>query len=505
MTTLRSGAASLVGQVRSANEDSYLVTDDLVAVADGMGGHRAGEVASADTVDVLRDAAGSRSVQDLVAAVHRANRRIHERAADDDALRGMGTTVCVAGLVRYDDREQVAVLNVGDSRAYLMADGELTRLTEDHSLVETLVREGRISAEEAEHHPQRNVITRALGVEPLVVVDAWLLEPVDGDRLLLCSDGLFGELGEDRIAELLAEDQDPEVVARRLAAEADAAGGRDNITTVVVDVVDSGSAADEIEGRYRRISTPAVDLSDIDDERDRTETIMAVVVPADPDGGSGVSDDLGDDPGDGSDPQHPLDDEADAGTLPEESGVDGVEGVAASEGDQVPAAGPTEVDDGDAVGDGNAVDAEGAVDAGRGSRWRTTLFIVTIVAVLAVMVGALVLWSRIGWVVAAEDGIVVLQQGPRERILFIGPTDVERFEDIDVASLTDADRRQVDRGRTFGSEREARAYIIGIQRHATTTTTTTTTTTSTTTTVAPVPAAPDPFAPAPVPAPVPGP
>ena len=261
MTTLRSGAASLVGQVRSANEDSYLVTDDLVAVADGMGGHRAGEVASADTVEVLRDAAGSRSVQDLVAAVHRANRRIHERAADDDALRGMGTTVCVAGLVRYDDREQVAVLNVGDSRAYLMADGELTRLTEDHSLVETLVREGRISAEEAEHHPQRNVITRALGVEPLVVVDAWLLEPVDGDRLLLCSDGLFGELGEDRIAELLAEDQDPEVVARRLAAEADAAGGRDNITTVVVDVVDSGSPPTRSKGAtgasaHRRSTCP---------------------------------------------------------------------------------------------------------------------------------------------------------------------------------------------------------------------------------------------------------
>ncbi|RUP37940.1 MAG: Stp1/IreP family PP2C-type Ser/Thr phosphatase, partial [Gordonia sp. (in: high G+C Gram-positive bacteria)] len=469
MTTLRSGAASLVGQVRSANEDSYLVTDDLVAVADGMGGHRAGEVASADTVEVLRDAAGSRSVQDLVAAVHRANRRIHERAADDDALRGMGTTVCVAGLVRYDDREQVAVLNVGDSRAYLMADGELTRLTEDHSLVETLVREGRISAEEAEHHPQRNVITRALGVEPLVVVDAWLLEPVDGDRLLLCSDGLFGELGEDRIAELLAEDQDPEVVARRLAAEADAAGGRDNITTVVVDVVDSGSVAEEIEGRYRRISTPAVDLSDIDDERDRTETIMAVVVPADPDGGPGSADDLGDDPGGGPDPEHPLDDEADAGTLPEESGVEGVEGVAASEGDQVPAAEPP------AVGVGDAVDDEATVDTGRGSRWRTALFIVTIVAVLAVMVGALVVWSRIGWVVAADDGIVVLQQGPRERILFIGPTDVERFEDIDVASLTDADRRQVDRGRTFGSEREARAYVAGIQRHATTTTTTTTT------------------------------
>ena len=141
-----------------------------------------------------------------------------------------------------------------------MADGELTRLTEDHS-------PGRDAGEGGPHlrrggraPPQRNVITRALGVEPLVVVDAWLLELVDGDRLLLCSDGLFGELGEDRIAELLAEDQDPEVIARRLAAEADAPVG-DNITTVVVDVVDSGSAAEEIEGRYRRISTPAVDLS----------------------------------------------------------------------------------------------------------------------------------------------------------------------------------------------------------------------------------------------------
>ena len=223
MTTLTIGAASLVGQVRSANEDSFLATEDLVAVADGMGGHRAGEVASADTVEVLRLAAGSRSVEDLVAAVHRANRRINERAAEDDELRGMGTTVCVVGLVRYDDEEQLAVLNVGDSRVYLMAGGVLTRLTEDHSLVETLLREGRISAEEAENHPQRNVITRALGVEALVVVDAWLLDPADGDRLLLCSDGLFGELTEERIAEVLAESDEPEVAARRLAAEADAA------------------------------------------------------------------------------------------------------------------------------------------------------------------------------------------------------------------------------------------------------------------------------------------
>ncbi|MFN7151502.1 MAG: Stp1/IreP family PP2C-type Ser/Thr phosphatase, partial [Microthrixaceae bacterium] len=243
MIRLRSGASTLVGQIRSANEDSYLVADDLVAVADGMGGHRAGEVASAATVEVLETMAGHRSLADLVLAVHMANRTINDRAADDEDLRGMGTTVCVVGAVD-EDGEHVAVLNVGDSRVYLYAAGELRQLTEDHSLVETLVREGRITAQEAEVHPQRNVLTRALGVEALVVVDAWLLAPCDGDRLLLCSDGLFNELDDATIAGILAEGDDPEVTARRLAAEADAAGGRDNITAVVVDVLDAGRDAE---------------------------------------------------------------------------------------------------------------------------------------------------------------------------------------------------------------------------------------------------------------------
>ena len=295
MTRLRMGSATLVGQVRSANEDAFLATEELAVVADGMGGHRAGEVASASTVDVLRNAQGSRSVEDLVAAVHRANRRVNDAAAEDDELRGMGTTVCVVGLVRYDDEEQLAVLNVGDSRVYLLADGVLTRLTEDHSLVETLLREGRISPEEAEVHPQRNVITRALGVEALVVVDAWLLRPADGDRLLLCSDGLFGELSEDRIAEILAEPDDAEVIARRLAAEAEAAGGRDNITTVVVDVSESGRDPGPIDDRYRRITTPAVDLSDPDEDGPRTDTVLAVVAPVDTDAGS-VDADVVEDP-----------------------------------------------------------------------------------------------------------------------------------------------------------------------------------------------------------------
>ena len=238
---------------------------------------------------------GRRSLADLVLAVHMANRNITERAADDEALRGMGTTVCVVGMVD-EDGEHVAVLNVGDSRVYLFAAGELHRLTEDHSLVETLVREGRITPEEAEVHPQRNVLTRALGVEALVVVDAWLLAPCQGDRLLLCSDGLFNELGEDRIAEVLAEGDEPEVAARRLAAEADAAGGRDNITTVVVDVVDAVDPAEPLDGRFRRIATPTVDLDDaFHDPANDTATVPLVPISAAPPSGCHHDDDDDDD------------------------------------------------------------------------------------------------------------------------------------------------------------------------------------------------------------------
>ena len=282
MIHLRSGSATLVGQVRAANEDSHLVGDDLAVVADGMGGHRAGEVASAVTVEVLEGMAGRRSLADLVLAVHTANRNITERAAADESLRGMGTTVCVVGMVD-EDGEHVAVLNVGDSRVYLYAVGALRRLTEDHSLVETLVREGRITAEEAEVHPQRNVLTRALGVEALVVVDAWLLSPCEGDRLLLCSDGLFNELDESRIAEVLAEGDEPEVAARRLAAEAEAAGGRDNITAVVVDLVGAEDPPEPLDRRFRRIATPTVDLDDaFHDPVNDTATVPLVPIFAAP-------------------------------------------------------------------------------------------------------------------------------------------------------------------------------------------------------------------------------
>lgn len=495
MTSLRIGATSLVGQVRSANEDSYLVTDELVAVADGMGGHRAGEVASADTVEVLRSATGSRSIEDLVAAVHRANRRINERAAEDDDLRGMGTTVCVVGLVRYDGEDELAVLNVGDSRVYLFAEGELTRLTEDHSLVETLVREGRISAEEAEHHPQRNVITRALGVEALVVVDAWLLHPCDGDRLLLCSDGLFGEIGEEHIAEILAEDEEPAVVARRLAAEADAAGGRDNITAVVLDVSDVGAGAVPVKRRYRRISTPAVDMSDPDEDGPRTQTVMAVVVPAhDPD--TVIDEDVADAADDDAStvvPEADGDDDAevdgadrsaaDRGDEGVHAGRDGTQGDAEADADadgEVDAAtvGRHRGGDGDGDHDGGdddedvhdtddtddpAADGEAAPP---GRSWRTALFVLAVAALIAVMAGVLVIWSRSGWVVTERNHAVVLIRGPKDGVLFLGPTQVHRYDDVDVGALSPAVRRDLSRGHPVTGRSAADVFVRGLRRQA---------------------------------------
>ena len=261
---LVAGAETLVGRVRQANEDNFLVDAGLVAVADGMGGHLAGEVASEDTVTTLRAVVGMREPGEMVGAVHLANRRIHDRAAENPELHGMGTTVCVLGTVMDDGAEKLIALNVGDSRIYHYGSGVLTQITEDHSLVEALVRDGRLTPEEAEVHPQRNVLTRALGVEAVVEVDAWVLTPAQGDRFLLCSDGLFNEITNQQISEVLKSADDPTVAAQLLAQRAEVAGGRDNITTVVVDVVDAVLPAGPVDDRVRRVVVPPADLSDIE-------------------------------------------------------------------------------------------------------------------------------------------------------------------------------------------------------------------------------------------------
>jgi len=233
------GAATDVGRVRDHNEDAYLVDDrlGLFAVADGMGGHQAGEVASAIALEALRAAVTSgEGIRDAVTS---ANDAVYEKSTTDDRLRGMGTTLTAGTLAAGDT---LLLGHVGDSRAYALRDHQLERLTTDHSLVEELIQAGELTEEQAEHDPRRSMITRALGIEPTVEVDLYPIQVHDGDRLLLCSDGLTGMVSEDDIEEVLTEERDPNQAARRLIDMANAGGGIDNITVLIVDLVDAESA-----------------------------------------------------------------------------------------------------------------------------------------------------------------------------------------------------------------------------------------------------------------------
>jgi protein phosphatase len=244
MTTLVAAGATDVGRVRSGNEDQLLIAEPLYAVADGMGGHAAGEVASAAAMEALLVAFdGNRSGPGLVDAVRDANRAVWEQSRGRSELRGMGTTMTAVALIDEDDEELLAVAHVGDSRAYLLRDGELSQVTEDHSVPEELRRAGRLSAEEAAADPRRHVLTRVLGVDSEVEVDTVQLIPYRGDRLLLASDGLFGELSDEEIASILRRRSKPERVAQQLVTKAKDAGGADNITVVVIDVTDDDRAA----------------------------------------------------------------------------------------------------------------------------------------------------------------------------------------------------------------------------------------------------------------------
>jgi serine/threonine protein phosphatase PrpC len=224
------GAATDIGQVRDGNEDSYLLLEPLFAVADGMGGHLGGEVASNLALETIRDAftAGQGS---LVDQVTNANRVVFERSQSDREVRGMGTTLTAVVV----EGAHVRLVHVGDSRGYLLRDGALHMLTKDHTVVAKMVEEGEITAAEAENHPHRNIVTRVLGVESTVEVDEGILDLKDGDRLLLCSDGLTGMVSHADIEAVLRDEPDPQRAVERLVRDANDAGGVDNITAVLLD------------------------------------------------------------------------------------------------------------------------------------------------------------------------------------------------------------------------------------------------------------------------------
>ena len=252
MLTLAIGAATDTGNLRGQNEDAHIAEQNLFAVADGMGGHNAGEVASAMAIEHLRNVAisGVTSAEAFAQVVRDLNGAIYSSATSTTDQRGMGTTLAAAALLTSisdtDQPSQIVIANVGDSRTYLLRSGKLRQLSVDHSYVQELVTEGLLTVDEARTHPRRNIVTRALGIDEQVSVDTWTIPMFDGDRFMLCSDGLVDEVPLDEITEMMREHSAPQHVAERLVSAAKRHGGRDNITVIVVDVSINAAAQEAV-------------------------------------------------------------------------------------------------------------------------------------------------------------------------------------------------------------------------------------------------------------------
>ncbi|HEX2575247.1 MAG TPA: Stp1/IreP family PP2C-type Ser/Thr phosphatase [Aquihabitans sp.] len=444
MTTLRAGSATDVGQVRSINQDSPLlvVASDLYGVADGMGGHQGGEVASAMAVELTERHATEPTLDSLKAAVRVANRAIFEKAGGDRDLHGMGTTLVAVQLVEGEDGDEIAWVNVGDSRAYLLRDDRLIQLSDDHSLVEDLLRDGQITPDEAAVHPQRNILTRALGIDMDVEVDGNTVQPFTGDRFLLCSDGLFNEVSEDQMASVLRRLADPSEAAGELVRLANEGGGRDNITVVVVDVVDDG-------GRSAKASAAMAD----DPVADDVTRVVPAAAPA-----------------------------ATASVEPDDDGP-----ALANARSSLP-------DTGDDYGARND-DVFADLDRVRTRRltWRVLGFLLLLAVVAAVVVGAIIYTASGTYHVAFQGDRVALFKGKPGGVLWLDPT-LERTTAFTRDDVPPAVRPDLEAGKEFGSERDANAYLRNLRDQiegddpaATTTTTApvTTTTAPVSTTVAP--------------------
>jgi PPM family protein phosphatase len=274
------GHGTDTGKKRRRNEDEYVVEPPLFAIADGMGGAQAGELASSLAAEALRDdegtaGSGERRVSELI---QEANRRVYQRSSQDAAASGMGTTMTVA-LV---GDEAVAFGHVGDSRAYLIRDGKLAQLTEDHSLVAELVRSGKLSPEEAETHPQRSVITRALGTDPDVDPDTFSIKTVPGDLFMLCSDGLTSMVEDEVILRTIEQSRnDLQAAAKALIRAANKGGGEDNITVVFFEIGKETGEPLEETAQYPALGPDGHGDLDEDtlDELDRVPAVDTMVVP----------------------------------------------------------------------------------------------------------------------------------------------------------------------------------------------------------------------------------
>lgn len=426
-----SGASTDTGMVREGNEDSYLVDRrlELFAIADGMGGHRAGEVASAVALEGLRTALIEGAP--IADAVGKANTAVWDTASADTDLAGMGTTLTAA---RFDG-ETLTIGHVGDSRAYLLREDRLDRLTMDHSLVEELIREGKITEEQASVHPQRSIITRALGVDSTVDVDVYSVVLQPSDRVMLCSDGLTSMVRAATIADIMRGESDPTVAANALVDAANAAGGEDNITVVVLDAQSDGrdplpkSVAAAIAGRDRDA-----------DPTDRGEPGEVVAPPAVTVVTSSTSRD------------------ASSSEPPDASGS----------ADALPAVTPRDT----------ARFREPRPPRRVARRiGRALLFVIPILVIIGVAVGTIGWYAQNSYFVGAKSGKVVVYRGRPGGLLFWDPAVVERTG-IARSRLSDDFRQGVDENKEFSSKDAALAYVgrARIRLLPTTTTTTTSTT-----------------------------
>ena len=453
-TAMHWGGATDVGRVRTNNQDQFLARPelDLWAVADGMGGHSGGEVASQIACDTLGRAFSDRTVDGLIEAVEQANTAVFRAGTDNPELTGMGTTVVALAAVEHEGDEVLAIANVGDSRCYRYAEGELDQVTTDHSLVADLVRDGSLSPEEAAVHPQRNIVTRVLGVYDTVPVDVFAVDPHGGDRYVLCSDGLFNEVPEPAIAAVLRRQRDPAVAANELVRLAVEGGGRDNITVVVVDVVDDGGRAAAASAALAADGEPGPSAG-------------AAPVPSppyaddDPDRWRGRR-------------QRRATDTAEVDAVPD---VDGGPGP-------------------DAGGDDQPTRARHR--AGRPRRrltWRVALFTLLVLALIGGVVATIQWYGTSAYFVGFEGDRVAIFKGRPGGVLWIEP------ELVDVTSLErdrvpESRRHDIEDGIEQTSLADARRYVANVSEqadelHPTTTTTASTTTTTQRTTATPTTAA----------------
>ncbi len=418
------GATTDVGQVRDGNEDRFLVEVGLrlFAVADGMGGHQAGEVASTTAIEALRAAiAAGRPLDD---AIVEANRAVYEKAGTDDAFTGMGTTLTA---IAVGSERAVVVGHVGDSRAYLARDGTLEQITEDHSLVEEMVREGRITEDQALVHPQRSIITRALGIDAEIDVDLYPVELQAEDRILICSDGLTDMLRQTDIARILRQEADPQRAADALADAANANGGIDNVTAVVIAALPADAIAE-----------PGVTVVD---------TAIAAPIAA-------VTDTTALRHVDASRPT-----------------VDPVPVATPAPPDSVAAAA--------AAAQSQALRRGRVKRAGKGT-FRLLWWLVPVFLIIGVGIGAMWWHARNSYYVGLDNQTVTIYRGVPGGLLGWDPT-IERRTSVRASDLTAGQVQDLRDGHPFSSQDGAERFIARLELQTSTTSTSTSTSTTTTT------------------------